>query len=141
MKALSLDQPYAILMALGLKEYETRSWITKYRGQIAIHATARKQAQYNAVFQDDPFLSVLTRAGFRTYSDLPFGAVVAVAELVAIYCANELAEKLETMGRENELEFGNFAPGRYAWRFANVKKITPIPAKGKQGLWEWDREI
>ncbi len=141
MKAISLDQPWATLVALGLKEYETRGWTTQHRGQIAIHATAHKQAKYNLVFQSEPFLSLLTRAGFRTYSDLPFGAVVAVAELVAIYRADELALKLEMMGRNHELAFGNFAPKRYAWRLANVQKNTPIPAKGKQSFWEWDREI
>jgi hypothetical protein len=40
MKALSLWQPWATLVALGVKKLETRSWSTTYRGPLAIHATA-----------------------------------------------------------------------------------------------------
>jgi hypothetical protein len=38
MKALTLIQPWATLVALGEKQIETRSWDTKYRGPLAIHA-------------------------------------------------------------------------------------------------------
>jgi len=42
MKALTLWQPWASLIAVGAKRIETRSWSTKYRGPLAIHAAARK---------------------------------------------------------------------------------------------------
>ena len=32
MKALCLHQPWAYLVAIGAKRYETRSWKTRYRG-------------------------------------------------------------------------------------------------------------
>jgi hypothetical protein len=35
---LTLHQPWASLIALGVKTIETRSWSTKYRGPLAIHA-------------------------------------------------------------------------------------------------------
>ena len=38
MKVLTLKQPFATLVAEGLKEYEFRTWKTKYRGAILIHA-------------------------------------------------------------------------------------------------------
>jgi hypothetical protein len=41
-RVLSLWQPWASLVALGVKTIETRSWSTKYRGPLAIHAAARK---------------------------------------------------------------------------------------------------
>lgn len=44
MKVLTLHQPWASLVALGVKTIETRSWSTKYRGPLAIHAAARKPA-------------------------------------------------------------------------------------------------
>lgn len=44
MKALTLYQPWATLVALGVKTIETRSWATKYRGPLAIHAGARRPA-------------------------------------------------------------------------------------------------
>ena len=42
MKALTLYQPYATAIALGLKKYETRSWATSYRGPLAIHTSVKK---------------------------------------------------------------------------------------------------
>ena len=41
MKTLTIWQPYAQAITLGLKTYETRSWFTKYRGKIAIHASIK----------------------------------------------------------------------------------------------------
>ena len=38
MKVITLKQPFATLVAEGLKEYEFRTWNTKYRGDILIHA-------------------------------------------------------------------------------------------------------
>ena len=38
MKVITIKQPYATLIAEGLKEYEFRTWKTKYRGDILIHA-------------------------------------------------------------------------------------------------------
>lgn len=38
MKALSIRQPWASLLALGIKDIENRSWGTRYRGKVLIHA-------------------------------------------------------------------------------------------------------
>ena len=42
MRALTLWQPYASLIAMGVKVYETRSWGTAYRGDLVIHAAAKR---------------------------------------------------------------------------------------------------
>lgn len=39
MKAISIRQPWAWLIVNGYKDIENRSWRTKYRGQILIHAS------------------------------------------------------------------------------------------------------
>lgn len=41
LRAITLHQPWATLVALGVKTIETRSWPTKYRGRILIHAAKR----------------------------------------------------------------------------------------------------
>ena len=38
MKVITIKQPFASLIAAGIKEYEFRTWKTKYRGEILIHA-------------------------------------------------------------------------------------------------------
>ena len=46
MKAITIIQPWATLIALGEKQFETRSWFTKHRGELAIHAGKRSTAKY-----------------------------------------------------------------------------------------------
>jgi hypothetical protein len=39
---------------------------------------------------------------------------------------------------EDQRPYGDFAVGRWAWLLADIKPVgPPVPAKGKQGLWEW----
>ena len=38
MKVITIKQPWATLIAEGYKEYEFRTWNTKYRGELLIHA-------------------------------------------------------------------------------------------------------
>lgn len=40
MKALSVRQPHAGLIVVGIKRYETRSWHTRYRGDVLLCASA-----------------------------------------------------------------------------------------------------
>lgn len=47
MKAISIRQPWAWLIVNGYKDIENRSWRTKYRGQVLIHASQGvKKAEY-----------------------------------------------------------------------------------------------
>lgn len=132
MKALTLWQPWATLIATGAKRYETRSWQTSHRGLLAIHAAKTKQAL--DVCRTEPFLSVLLDSGIRYLSYLPFGAVVAVVELRHIYPAEAIRHKLN----EQERAFGDYGSGRYAWQLEIVEAFEePILARGAQGLWEW----
>lgn len=38
MKVITVKQPFASLIAAGIKEYEFRTWKSKYRGKLLIHA-------------------------------------------------------------------------------------------------------
>lgn len=127
MKAITLWQPYASLIAWGEKQYETRPWATKYRGDIAIHAGKRNLGNSAPIWYEISMGHDL--------SEVPTGAVVAVARLVNIYIMN--TNMVATMS-DKEIANGNWAVGRYAWQLANIRTlIDPIPAKGAQGIWEW----
>ena len=88
MKALTLLQPWASLIAIGAKKIETRSWATKYRGPLAIHAAKNYNTPKCA--WEEPFKSELIKAGmFMEYPEgkLGFrlkhnGCVIAIADLV-----------------------------------------------------------
>ncbi|UED70754.1 ASCH domain-containing protein [Brevibacillus sp. HD3.3A] len=151
MKALTIHQPWATLIALGEKRFETRGWATKYRGPIAIHAA--KKVDKDACDME-PIRSVLAKHGY-TADNLPTGAVVATAQLTGSYmiydtidngihivrCPNDEYDftKVEFIWRPESV-FGHFAAGRFAWEMTNVKQIDPVPAVGRQGLWNWGGE-
>lgn len=88
MKALSLHQPYASLVAVGVKSIETRSWATKYRGPLLIHAAKRRPdateimamewAGDASFFYDDEWY---LRTGLGKINRLPLGVVVASCQL------------------------------------------------------------
>lgn len=153
MKAITLWQPWASLLACGAKLYETRSWATHYRGRIAIHA-AKHVPKGLLPWPPDFDDACCAALGHNKWMNaLPFGMVIATAELVACHpivccegrCVSEvLPGWLETRDgiyepTEQEKRFGDWMPGRYAWEFANMKRLPePIPAKGHQRIWNWD---
>lgn len=74
-KAITLWQPWALLMALKEKEYETRSWMTTYRGPLAIHAAKNFPKDARSLCLRDSFCGVLRRWGWdsRTRREVPWG--------------------------------------------------------------------
>jgi hypothetical protein len=60
MKALSLWQPWATLVSIGAKRIETRSWPTKYRGPLAIHAGLTRRRELDLLcLEDGPIRAAL----------------------------------------------------------------------------------
>ena len=57
MKTLSIRQPYAALICRGIKKIEKRSWDTKYRGKLLIHASGKPIAWPS--FEDLPYAFVM----------------------------------------------------------------------------------
>jgi hypothetical protein len=162
MKAITVLQPYASLIAVGAKQYETRSWATKHRGPIAIHAGKKDWA--DMLSSAEVYAMMRAFAGTRhevkpgRYGgdcdyEYPYGAVIAVADLTQIYKTSalddsiyltqagiselvQLAKGLEKSVDKQELLFGDFSPGRFAWELADVKMLKePVPARGRRGLW------
>lgn len=153
MKALTILQPWASLIALGHKRIETRGWRTDYRGPIAIHAG--KSCEYAFLLQREPF------SRYRL-SDLPLGAIVAKAHLVQCLpilvipslpaCLTaERGRVLMWSGTNqprddfamHELAFGDYSTHcRWGWVLENVQRLPdPTPARGAQGLWEWAESV
>lgn len=152
MKALTLTQPWATLVAIGAKKIETRSWSTSYRGPLAIHAAKTwNEDDFYGCF-NTPFAQCLAAAGYDTQykiAHLPVGCVLATCELVGMDqfgpWINERKPMLWSKGRntfeltEQERAFGNYSLGRYGWFLANSKPLPePIPARGFQRLWDWE---
>jgi activating signal cointegrator 1 len=127
-KALSLWQPWASLMAAGVKRHETRGWSTPYRGPLAIHAAKTLD---EAGAPEDLCIAVFGR---HWRAAMPLGAVVAIGDLRGCLPAAEVAPRTTRADREA----GNFTPGRWAWRIDDVRPLAePIALAGRQALFNW----
>ncbi len=253
MKALTVRQPWASLIAAGVKTIETRSWSTKYRGPLAIHAGAHRPTEGEELCGDsgwywewdvDHGIVIIGREPWNEHP-APLGAVVATCTLTDVlpittyadigdpecivnHCdgtidhaipsdddqsitvdppgvtvvhldALEIPDGVHLIREVNDqLPFGDFTPGRYAWLLTDITPTTvrcpichdnptgrerawhqshsggicdaahgscftpwcrcrchvearcpvcrgagrcdPIPAKGRQGLWNWEAD-
>jgi activating signal cointegrator 1 len=146
MKAITIIQPWATLIAIKEKKFETRGWSTKHRGELAIHAGVRIDKEACEVPE---IKAALARHGY-TADNLPIGAVVGIAvlrECFMVRCdllGGVIALEADTRKThfntlDKEYAFGWYGSGRYAWELQDVKQLLkPIPAKGQQRIWNWE---
>lgn len=127
MKAFTVYQPFAHAIVEGLKKYETRSRRTHIRGRVAVHAAAK----------EFPLLDEVAAYYFAGWDSLPHGVVMGTVEIVDCVPVEEVIPALSSLDRL----LGDFSPGSWAWVLKNpVMFETPIPARGKQGWWNWEGE-
>jgi hypothetical protein len=119
MKAITIHQPYAELIARGDKQIENRTWRTHHEGPLAIHAaglTSQRHRELAAEFGVD-----LER--------VPLGAIVAVAQ--RIECV-----KISDVPRLLRRSQGVHAFGPWCWILHEVRRLDqPLAIAGKQSLW------
>ena len=125
MRVITLKQPWATLVAEGLKKYEFRSWKLNYRGEILIHAGKGVDLDAMKKFEH---LNL-------NYPKSRILAKVCIADCIEL---NPDINKKIIM--ENELVYGHkFDRTGYAWKLENVIKYdNKIRCKGKLGLWNYD---
>ena len=127
MKTITIKQPYASLIAAGIKKYEFRTWKSKDRGKLLIHAG--KGIDKKAMEK------------FKNYNlEYPAGCIIAICDMVD--CVKIDEETREMLLKENELVYGKTAMDKsfdgYGFRLENVKMIEEIPVKGALSFWEYD---
>jgi hypothetical protein len=156
MRAISLWQPWATAVALGSKRVETRHWATSYRGPLAIHAAKRRvQAELQHYTSCWNWVGAMRGAGWafgtptsQLIDALPFGAVVAVCELVDCRRSEDFSlGELEARRREDrdatgayawtERQMGDFGAGRYGWALDNIRPLRkPLTWRGGQSFFQ-----
>ncbi|HSG61653.1 MAG TPA: ASCH domain-containing protein, partial [Pseudomonadales bacterium] len=110
MKAITLWQPWASMIAIGCKTHETRSWSTFHRGPIAIHA-AKRFYEDELIFArgviraHKPIQDAMRKHGMSCLADFPLGAIVAVVDIVDIIPS----EKIDSTDAIN-YKLGDFTP-------------------------------
>lgn len=126
MKVITIRQPWATLIAKGYKEYEFRSWKTKYRGDILIHAG--KNIESDALKRFENLKLEYTR-----------GYIIAKAKITdCIYVDKNLKEKLIAKDPNVYKNLNKTDWKGYGFKIEDVKEISPILVNGKLSLWEYD---
>lgn len=126
MKVLTIKQPWATLIIQGDKKFEFRSWQTKYRGELLIHAG--KGIDKEAVKRLEKYLP----------KELPIGKILGKVTLVdCIKMSPEFKEKL--LKENSDIYTKSSFQENYGWLLKNVEVFNePIEAKGHLSLWEFD---
>lgn len=127
MKVISIKQPYASLIAYGIKKYEFRTWKTNYRGEVLIRAS--KSLDKKAVEE------------FNVYDlDMPFGFIIAKATISDVILVDD--EFKEVLRLENSLIYNHIINDKnfkgYAFKLDNVQLVQRVFVKGKLGLWNYE---
>jgi hypothetical protein len=118
--ALSIRQPWADLILWGIKEVENRTWPTRFRGRLLIHAG--RQVDSGALARLEASYGVVLPAGYAPRT----GAILGMVELVD--CV--------------EHHPSPFFHG--PWGFVLRDPVdfgVPIPAAGRLGIFQVPREL
>lgn len=131
-KAISLTQPWALMVILQEKGFETRGRRFNHRGRVWIHATKTMPDYAVRLFEEDPFfLAFRARQRIRSRKDLDFGAILGRVDVMACDPVEEVRHKIS----DSERAFGNYDHGRYAIRLGAVQRLVdPVECGGMQAM-------
>ncbi|MGN1297851.1 MAG: ASCH domain-containing protein [Clostridia bacterium] len=128
MKVITIKQPWATLIAKGYKEYEFRTWKTKYRGDILIHAGKGIDKKAMGRFEDLKL-------------EYPTGCIIAKAQITDCIPVDDDFRKNVIPKNPNVYKGLNKKEWKgYGFKIENVQEIEPIQINGKLSLWEYDYE-
>jgi len=149
--ALTLHQPWASLIAIGKKPFETRDRPApeKLIGErIAIHAglwpvDASLETEFDFMF------TIAFGGDLGWSATLPLGAVLCTARLAGSYRCERLSDDMRPIEVRHSPRsptrqtipfdaFGDYRPGRWAYHLVDLETFgEPVPTRGKQGFWIW----
>ena len=131
MKAITIKQPWATLIAEGYKEYEFRTWKTKYRGDILIHAGKGIDKKAMERFK-------------HLNLEYPVGQIIA--KTIITDCVKVDDRLRDVLAKKDPIVYkgvinktSNDWDG-YGFKLENIEKINPIEVNGKLSLWDYDYE-
>ena len=117
MKALSVMQPWASMIASGEKWCEVRTWGTDYRGDLLIYASRNVRSM--------------------KYSELPRGVAVCVVKLTSIAQLHRSATSIAGSCLSAEQIYSmSSRPFRKCWILANPRPVRRVSLRGALYLFD-----
>ena len=134
LRALTVKDPYATLIAVRTKQIETRHLRTRHRGPIAIHSSMAFSREDQARCSQEAVCSALERAGIRSSADMPRGAIIAVAAVVGCDQVPGGHGREGAIPPGAERSSGSCAPGRCKLGLQGAHRLPqPVPCRGCSG--------
>lgn len=130
MKVLSVKQPWAALLVNGIKDIENRTRRTTFRGRILIHASKAQESGFIADFLTEEQAKAVCEAKIE---DSDFGKSLVRGMIIGSIEIYDCVKNDRSIWAEKNV-----------WNWKVRKPILfkkPIPAKGKLGLWNFEKEI
>ena len=126
MKVLTIKQPWATLIMQKDKRFEFRSWQTKYRGKLLIHAGKGIDKE------------AMKRLAKYLPRELPQGKILG--EVTLVDCIKMSPEFKELLLKENrDIYTKSSFQENYGWQVSDVEVFeNPIDVKGHLSLWEYN---
>lgn len=159
MKTLTIKQPWASLIctprpenpSLGIKDIENRTWPTKYRGRIYVHA-AQKPVPFNGMSNGVKFNLLRLKEIYKIhppskgrYADLmseyPNSAIIGEVDIIdCVINHSSIWAEHSTESLPGEDYWKNPI---YNWVLANpvLYKEPILNVKGKLSFWEFEEEV
>lgn len=139
MKAISIWNPFAMMIVRGFKVFETRTWPAPHSiigKRIAIASTRTIRPEQRSYFNAPEFRHFYDALGLPDrIEDMPNGFVLGTVKVTGVEVMTE--EFLDEVSLE-EQAYGYWEPGNYAWRLEEPEAFdVPIAVRGSQGLYEW----
>ncbi len=132
-KVITLQQPYASAVMAGVKQIETRSWKTPYRGAIVIHAGKAWNDDLKEKANSELIASALRSKGLDP-NNLPLGMALGVVILDAVTPIENVLPSLS----DTEKALGHYTDGNFAWCVSRPRPFRePLPGEGGLGLRDW----
>jgi hypothetical protein len=128
-KALSLKQPYAWLIANGYLLVDDRTWGTQYCGPMLIHASKGLYEQFYHHIKSSTNIPIPDR------DKLEYGGIVGIGKLVLCCKPDDLPEGIS---HEQRVHFGGVYKEHYGFLFEQATPLAFMPYLGKLGIFEID---
>lgn len=126
MKALTICNPYPVMILRGEKRVENRTWPTRYRGRLYMHAGKSRS------WWDEEIDT-------KRYPNAAWGAVVGIVDLIDCVHINQIHSG--QFDQKYPWLLGHaHVNGPWCWILGSVTPIGPWPWRGAQGLFEIDED-
>ncbi|MBE6160853.1 MAG: ASCH domain-containing protein [Firmicutes bacterium] len=132
MKVLTIKEPFATLIKNGVKKIETRSWKTKYRGELYIQASIASIDK--KIYERKELVKLI--------GNLEMGNGYILCKCNLVDCIEMTEDFINEIKSNNHQEYicGRYEVGRYAWILDNIEVLDkPIKVKGQLGIWNYEK--